>query len=205
MNRNERSSLRSVLSLFVALLLIAQNVAADERPTYFPSRHENDDGKPALLSLHAHPYALATGNGIVNVRFSVRMMGRKNPSTAVFLCRSDVQESFAINDQSVNGNHRAGENIYRAGIPIDTSTKTVSHLKAAEFYSFPLSGEGWDGIQAFNCIFNSPSPALPVAAPAALQLRPIPCGCKGKGIMQKYSNFAICDRRIGQTLLGSPA
>jgi len=120
MDRNKRSIFLTILSLFV-VLLTAQSAGADERPTYSPTRHENDEGKPTPLSPRAHPYALAAGSGIVNVRFSVRMMGKKNQASAVFLRRTGVQESIAMNDQGVNGDHRAGDNIYGVNIPIDTS------------------------------------------------------------------------------------
>jgi len=53
------------------------------RPTYTPSRHENDEGKPTPLSSTRHPYALAE-RGSVNVRFSVRMMGKKEPGYGCF-------------------------------------------------------------------------------------------------------------------------
>jgi hypothetical protein len=104
------------------LLLNAPGAIADDRPTYSPSRHENDGSEPAPLSPRAHPYALAAGSGIVNVRFSVRMMGKKNQATTVYLRRTGVQESIAMNDQGVNGDHVAGDNIYGVSLPIDTST-----------------------------------------------------------------------------------
>jgi hypothetical protein len=119
MDRNKRSIFFSVLSLFV-VLLIARNAIADDRPTYSPSRHENDEGKPAPLSPRAHPYALAAGSGIVNVQFSVRMMGKKNQATTVYLRRTGVQESIAMNDLGKDGDVTAKDGIQRVSVQIDT-------------------------------------------------------------------------------------
>lgn len=120
MDKNKCSVFFSALSLFVVLMLNAQ-VAEADNTTFNPSRYDHDEGKPTPLSPRAHPYALAAGSGIVNVRFSVRMMGKKNPATVVYLRRSGVQESIAMNDQGVNGDHEARDNIYGVSIPVDTS------------------------------------------------------------------------------------
>jgi MYXO-CTERM domain-containing protein len=121
MDRELRSNFMSAFSLLFLLLLNAPYSAADGRPTYPPSRHENDEGKPTPLTPRAHPYALAAGSGIVNVRFSVRMVGKKAPAMTVYLRRSGVQESIAMNDQGVNGDHEARDGIQGVSVPVDTS------------------------------------------------------------------------------------
>ena len=161
MDRNKRGIFFTVLSLFVVLLLNAQNAGADERPTYSPSRHENDDGKPTPLSPRAHPYALAAGGGIVNVRFSVRMMGKKNPATTVYLRRTGVQESIAMNDQGVNGDHRAGDNIYGASIPVDTSALASDTCLSYEAF---INNEGTEVVSAPLQLCVSSLPVRTVAS-----------------------------------------
>ncbi len=167
MDRNKRSIFFSVLSLFVVLLLNAQNAGADERPTYSPSRHENDEGKPTPLSPRAHPYALAAGSGIVNVRFSVRMMGKKNPATTVYLRRTGVQESIAMNDQGVNGDHRAGDNIFGASIPVDTST--LASDSCLSYEAFINSG----GVEVVSAPLQLCVSSLPVRTAASNTDKPV--------------------------------
>ena len=75
------------------------------------------------LEPRAEPYALKTGSGKVNVRFSVRLTGKTKakPPATVYLRRSDDRKNIAMNDQGRNGDLFARDGIYGANVTIDTS------------------------------------------------------------------------------------
>ncbi len=72
--------------------------------------------------------------------------------------------------------------------------KTVSRLKAAGLRSFPISGGrlGW----GYKLLTASMLKFIPP---------PFPSTCNGEGMMSLNFNFALYNRRIGQTLVSPPA
>jgi MYXO-CTERM domain-containing protein len=77
--------------------------------------------KPTPLEPRAEPYALVANSGSVNVRFSVRLIGDADPSTAVYLRQSGAESVIAMNDLGVDGDIVARDNIHGANILVDTS------------------------------------------------------------------------------------
>ncbi|MBU1424818.1 MAG: cadherin domain-containing protein [Gammaproteobacteria bacterium] len=77
--------------------------------------------EPTPLEPRADPYALKANSGSVNVRFSVRLIGNADASTRVYLRQSGTDDVVAMNDQGMNGDLVAGDNIHGTNIVLDTS------------------------------------------------------------------------------------
>lgn len=90
--------------------------------------------EPALLAPRAEPYALMANSGNVNVRFSVRLTGDTDPTARVYLRQSGMDDVITMNDQGVNGDYRARDNIYGAHIPINTSAVAADSCLAYEAF-----------------------------------------------------------------------
>ena len=75
----------------------------------------------APLEPRAEPYALTVDSGKVNVRFSVRMVGKTKPSDTVYLRRIGDGKGIAMNDQGKDGDLVAKDGIYGVSIPVDAS------------------------------------------------------------------------------------
>lgn len=102
----------------------------------------------APLEPRAEPYALNAESGKVNVRFSVRLVGKAKPPATVYLRRSGDRKGLAMNDQGKEGDLVAKDGIHGVSIPVDVSKlkpdtclyyEAFINIDRAEVVSSPLS------------------------------------------------------------------
>lgn len=91
------------------------------RSLFASAYHVSAGVELAPLAPRAEPYALKADSGKIDVRFSVRLVGKTKSVNTVYLRRKGDHEDIAMNDQGKNGDLTAKDGIYGVNIQVDTS------------------------------------------------------------------------------------
>ncbi|MFZ2163683.1 MAG: cadherin domain-containing protein [Sideroxyarcus sp.] len=111
--------------------------------------------KPAPLEPRAEPYALMANSGSATVRFSVRLIGDADPATTIYLRQDGADGVIALNDQGVDGDIVAGDNIHGGNIVLDTSR--LQPDTCLSYFALLKDGENETVSSPLNlCISNLP-------------------------------------------------
>jgi hypothetical protein len=98
------------------------------------AQHVSAGVEVAPLEPRAEPYALKAGGGKVNVRFSVRVVGKTKTTGAVYLRRVGDRNIIAMNDSGKEGDLVAGDAIFGAVVAVDTTKLKTDSCQSYEAF-----------------------------------------------------------------------